>query len=196
MLWFQYPYQNSCWNSLVTNITVCVCIIQPLRWDQHTTLMKKVGQEWVGYHDSRLLKEWKLDLLSCVLTWTSAVCKMCKRPSPDVAPQYWTFPSQNCLSFHHKLPSLWYSVIPAKKKMLKCQYVPFLQSPGSPVLFTTAQGRVEGDWGPWPPCCGFAVLLLLFSSLREITKEQKRSHLVVTTFKNSLHILWNTNQLQ
>lgn len=48
-----------------------------------------------------------------------------------------------------------------------------LAVPGSPVLFTTAQGRVEGDWGPWPPCHGFAVLLLLFSSLREITKEEK-----------------------
>lgn len=99
------------------------------------------------------------------------------------------------ISFHHKLPSLWYSVIPEKKNA----EVPVCTIPAvtwQSCTFHDSQGRVEGDWGPWPPCCGFAVLLLLFSSLREITKEQKRSHLVVTTFKNSLHILWNTNQLQ
>lgn len=154
-----------------------------------------MGQEWVGYHDSRLLIEGKFYRLSCVLTWTSAMLRWSGGPHLmwPLVTELALF--QNCLRQAFIVRYLVCDAVTAAENLLKCQCtVPvaarcvlyFAQLP-------VAGCKVMKDHGLPSRPCSVAVFISEWNF-----KGRKKEPLSVTAYylcENSLHITWSTNKL-
>lgn len=172
-----------------------VCILQPLRWISILPLWRKWARmsllPWQQAPERREVGPSVLcaHLNFCHVQDVQEALTWC---GPSVLD--FPIPELFKISFHHKLPSRWYSVIPAKKKNAEVpvctipavtwQSCTFHDCPGQGRRWLRTMASLS-----W--LCSAAVFIF-----ERNYKAEERSHLVVTTSKNLLHILWNTHKLQ